>query len=181
VSAEQPGALQPGADVQELWAAVEALRQKVDLLAPMPAASGPAPAAPPPRTAFVVMPFGVDDLQVVYEDFIKPTVESHCKLDCVRGDDMFGSNVIMEDIRSAIAASRLVVADLTGRNANVFYEVGIAHATEKPVLLLAQSLDDVPFDLRHRRVLLYDYSPHGCKQLEERLREHIPAMLSDAS
>jgi len=45
------------------------------------------------------------------------------------------------------------------------------------VLLLAQSMDDVPFDLRHRRVLLYEYSPRGCKRLEKTLREHLLAML----
>lgn len=130
-------------------------------------------------TAFLIMPFGSEDLQVVYDDFVKPTVDK-CGLDCIRGDDMFGSNAIMEDVREAIAASRIVIADLTGTNANVFYEVGIAHAMEKPVLLLAQSAEDVPSDLRHRRVLVYDYTPRGCKLLERRLEEHVCWMISDA-
>jgi hypothetical protein len=125
------------------------------------------------------MPFGIENLQVVYDDYIKPTIEQ-CGLDSVRGDDMFGSNVIMEDIRSAISASGLIVADLTGQNANVFYEVGIAHGIKKPVLLLAQSLDDVPFDLRHRRVLLYEYSVPGVKRFEQRLKDHLLDMLSKA-
>jgi hypothetical protein len=175
VNPERPGELQAGTDVSELVAAVEELRKRVDLLA----------AAPDRRfrvsviksrsemTAFVVMPFGSEDLQVVYEDYVKPTVEIHCALRCVRGDDMFGSGVIMDHIIAAIAASEIVIADLTGQNANVFYEVGIAHATDRPVLLLAQSVDDVPFDLRHRRVLIYDYSPRGCKRLEQRLKDHI--------
>ena len=118
------------------------------------------------------MPFGLEDLQVVYEDYVKPTIEGQCYLRCIRGDDMFGSEVIMDDIIAAISNAEIVVADLTGQNANVFYEVGIAHVS-KPVLLLAQSVDDVPFDLRHRRVLIYDYSPHGCKRLEQRLKDHI--------
>jgi hypothetical protein len=99
------------------------------------------------RVCFIVMPFGPPDLQVVYEDFVRPVVEK-CGLQCERGDDMFGSNMIMEDILTSIRRARLVVADLTGKNANVFYEVGICHALSKEVLLLAQSIEDVPFDAR---------------------------------
>jgi hypothetical protein len=62
--------------------------------------------------------------------------------------------------RQSIEGACVVVADLTGKNANIFYEVGIAHTLEKPVLLLAQPMSDVPFDLRHKRVLLYKYSLH---------------------
>lgn len=129
------------------------------------------------RKCFIVMPFGNPDLQVVYEDFVRPVIEEQCALACERGDDVFGSNVVMDDIRSSIATADIVVADLTGKNANVFYEVGIAHTVGKPVLLMAQSIDDVPFDLRHRRVLLYEYSPRGCKKLEKTLKENLDAMI----
>lgn len=130
-----------------------------------------------PSLCFVIMPFSSQELNDVYEYFIKPTIEDTCGLTCERGDDVFGSNVIMDDIRAAIEKASIVVADLTGKNANVFYEVGIAHTLNKPVLLLAQYMDDVPFDLRHRRVLQYDYSPKGCKVLEGKIIEHINAML----
>jgi hypothetical protein len=129
------------------------------------------------RRCFIVMPFGDPELQVVYEDFVRPVVEEQCALDCERGDDVFGSNVVMDDIRSSITGADIVVADLTGKNANVFYEVGIAHTVGKPVLLMAQSIDDVPFDLRHRRVLLYEYSPRGCKKLEKTLKDNLLAMI----
>ena len=68
--------------------------------------------------------------------------------------------------------------DISIENANVFYEVGICHTLDKPVLLLAQSMDDVPFDLRHRRVLLYEYSPRGCRRLEKEVAEHLQAMVA---
>jgi hypothetical protein len=122
---------------------------------------------------FIIMPFGVESLDIVYEDFVKPVLENDCHLICERGDDVFGSNIIMDDIENSIRASDLIVADLTGKNPNVFYEVGISHTLKKPVLLLAQAIDDVPFDLRHRRVLLYEYTPHGCKKLEKNLSENI--------
>lgn len=131
------------------------------------------------RRCFVVMPFGDQDLQVVYEDFVKPTLENSCGLQCERGDNVFGSNVIMDDILESIGAADVILADLTRKNANVFYEVGICHALAKPVLLLAQSIEDVPFDLRHRRVLLYEYSPRGCKRLEGTLSENMNAVLSE--
>jgi hypothetical protein len=140
----------------------------------------PAASLPPPRQrkkCFIIMPFGAETLQIVFEDFVRPVIEGKCDLDCERGDDVFGSNVIVNDIRDSIERADIVVADLTGKNPNVFYEVGICHTLDKPVLLMAQSIDDVPFDLRHRRVLLYEYSPRGCKKLEKALHENLMAML----
>lgn len=130
------------------------------------------------KLCFIVMPFGNEQLNVVYEDFVKPPIENVCNLICERGDDVFGSNVIMDDITRSIEKAKIIVADLTGRNPNVFYEVGIAHTLNKTVLLLAQNIDDVPFDLRHRRVLIYEYSPRGCKRLEKEISKHIISLLS---
>jgi hypothetical protein len=132
-----------------------------------------------PKLCFIVMPFGPEELTDVYEYFVKPSIETNCDLKCERGDDVFGSNVIMDDIRRSIERARLVVADLTGRNPNVFYEVGIAHTLNKEVLLLSQSMSDVPFDLRHRRVLVYDYTPKGCKKLERKIADNINAILHE--
>lgn len=126
---------------------------------------------------FIVMPFSVESLNIVYEDFVRPTLEDRCKLRSERGDDVFGSNVVMDDITNSIRRARLIIADLTGRNPNVFYEVGIAHALNKQVLLMTQSIDDVPFDLRHRRALVYEYSPRGCKKLEKDLFENVQSIL----
>ncbi len=128
---------------------------------------------------FVLMPYGPEDLQVVYTEYLKPTVEERCQLVCKRADNIFGAGVIVEDVWRGILQAKIVIAELTGRNANVFYEVGLCHALGKSVLFLAQSTDDVPFDLGHRRVLLYEYSPRGCKRLEKGLVDNIKAMLGD--
>ncbi|MEM7086431.1 MAG: toll/interleukin-1 receptor domain-containing protein [Bacteroidota bacterium] len=130
------------------------------------------------KLCFVMMPFGEDSLNDVYDFFIKPTIENECLLVCERGDDVFGSNIVMDDIRRSISKARIVIADLTGRNANVFYEVGIAHTLNKDVLLLSQSMSDVPFDLRHRRILLYEFSPKGCKKLEKSIVNNVNAILT---
>jgi len=76
------------------------------------------------------MPFGIQDLEDLYSEFIVPVLDD-CKLECARGDDIFGSNVVMEDVKAAIATADLVIADLSGQNPNVFYEVGIAQTLGK--------------------------------------------------
>jgi hypothetical protein len=177
-----PGDLRPDASVAELRSAFEDLRRRLSDWESKQARGTSESVVPSGRsisavaTAFTVMPFGPANIQWIYEKTVRPTLEK-CDVNCVRGDDMFGSEAIMEDVLAGIDDAVLVVADLTGQNANVFYEVGIAHAKDKPVLLLAQSLDDVPFDLRHRRILVYEYSPPGVEELAEKLEKHARAML----
>ena len=69
-----------------------------------------------------------------------------------------------------------MLADLTGKNPNVFYELGLAHAARKPVLLVTQSMDDVPFDLRALRVIVYDVEHPAWGQV---LREAIVTGLQE--
>ncbi|MDX1985019.1 MAG: hypothetical protein SFV51_32405 [Bryobacteraceae bacterium] len=154
------------------------LKELTERVARVMRETGPAsPVKTPDPKCFIIMPFRIQDLEDLYREFILPVLDEECKLDCTRGDDIFGSNVIMDDVRAAIAAADLVIADLTGQNPNVFYEVGIAHTLGKPVLLLLQSIENVPFDLRPRRVLPYEYTPVGCKRLVAKLREDDLAML----
>lgn len=174
-----PGEPVPGVDLTKLQKAIEDLQLKVSLWEEQRLDSAPTPSSQLGLSAFIIMPFGPADLQWVYDHNVRPAVEN-CGLRCVRGDDMFGSDVVMEDVLAGIGHACIVIADLTGQNANVFYEVGIAHAQGKPVLLLAQSLDDVPFDLRHRRILIYEYSPPGIHALDEKLESHITSMVKAA-
>lgn len=125
---------------------------------------------------FVLMPFGDDMLQQVYEIHVKPTVE-RVGLQCKRVDDMLGPAAIMEDIWKGINSARVVLAELTGQNPNVFYELGLCHAIGKDAILLAQDIKWVPFDVRHRRTIIYTPTPRGCKQLEEVLGETLEAIL----
>ena len=181
VNAPQPGNHLEHVGPEQLAQQAAEVRQSVAAFKAPPKQSEDDLARPvlPPsatRKCFVVMPFGDTTLSIVYEDIVRPIIDN-CGLVCERGDDLFGSNVVMDDIRASIEAAAIVVADLTGRNANVFYEVGIAHAINKPALLMAQSIEDVPFDLRHRRVLLYEYSLRGGKRLEKTLQDNLTAMV----
>ena len=79
----------------------------------------------------------------------------------------------VQDIVELIARSKVVVCDLTGKNANVFYEVGIAHTLGREVVLITQSAADVPFDLRHLRYIPYLSNSEGLEQLKESLLERV--------
>jgi len=125
---------------------------------------------------FVLMPFS-KDMAPVYEDHIKNVARS-VKLNVKRADDFFTADSVMSDIWSAIYAARLVIADCTGRNPNVFYEIGLAHAVGKPVILITQKSEDVPFDVRHLRYIEYQLTPRGMIEFETKLTETISAITS---
>jgi nucleoside 2-deoxyribosyltransferase len=120
---------------------------------------------------FVLMPFDAQ-LKPVYEDHIAASARE-LGLRVARGDDFFTSHSVMADIWAAIMSARAVIADCTGRNPNVFYEIGLAHAVGKPVILITQNNDDVPFDIRHLRYIQYDYTPRGMRIFEKRLTDTL--------
>lgn len=130
------------------------------------------------NTCFVISPFGAP-FDTYFTHVIKPAVES-CGLYAMRGDSLYRPTTIVDDIWKGIQDSKLLVAELTGRNPNVFYELGLAHAISKPVILLSESIEDVPFDLRAIRVLLYDKShPEWGTQLRQNLTKAIHEVLSN--
>jgi nucleoside 2-deoxyribosyltransferase len=87
---------------------------------------------------------------------------------------MFGSGKIMDQIWDGINAAKVLVAELTTKNANVFYELGLAHALEKPVVLVSSNENDVPFDLIHIRVIYYDVTdPFWGQKLMDKVAENI--------
>jgi Asp-tRNA(Asn)/Glu-tRNA(Gln) amidotransferase C subunit len=92
------------------------------------------------------MPFA-PQFNLVY-DVIKEALKNIMMGGVYRADDLETSPAILERILDGISSAKLVIADLTGRNPNVFYELGIAHLFTKNVLLLTQDINDVPFDLR---------------------------------
>lgn len=120
---------------------------------------------------FVLMPFA-PDLKPVYDSHIKKVADT-LNLHIARADDFFSQNSIMHEIWSAIVQSTILIADCTGKNPNVFYEIGLAHAIGKPVILITQKPDDVPFDLQHRRYIHYSYTPPGMEKFERDLAATI--------
>jgi hypothetical protein len=99
-----------------------------------------------PKLVFVLMPFQ-RKFEDVWELGIKPSIKK-LGLNCKRADDFWNAKEIMDIIRQNIRCARLIVADMTNNNPNVFYELGYAHALGKPVILITQERQKVPFDLR---------------------------------
>jgi hypothetical protein len=94
-----------------------------------------------------------------------------------RADDFFTAHEVITDVWTAIIGARIIIADCTGRNPNVFYEIGMAHVAGKPVVPITQRNADVPFDLRHIRYLLYEYTPRGMAAFEQQLSSTISETL----
>jgi len=124
---------------------------------------------------FVIMPFSAE-YDVVYHQLIKPAAETS-GLKVLRADDIYSPGVITEQIRAAIHQSRICIADVSGKNPNVLYEVGIAHTLDKTTILLSQSVEQIPFDLRAFRVVLYDMKK--IKRARENLVSAIQEILGE--
>jgi hypothetical protein len=101
------------------------------------------------------------------------------KLRCQRVDSLWEDSVVMQDVFSLIYRSRIVIVDFSTRNPNVFYETGIAHTLGKSVVPLAQTEQDVPFDLRHHRYLKYLKNGEGLASLAEKLGERLTTLARD--
>ncbi|GAI30350.1 unnamed protein product [marine sediment metagenome] len=98
----------------------------------------------------------------------------------VRADDLFRPSVIVADLWQMIQDCKVLVAELTTKNANVFYELGLAHAIGKPVILVSEKMDDVPFDLQQLRVLLYDKDdPAWGEKLSKSITNALKETLSE--
>lgn len=90
-----------------------------------------------------------------------------------RADSIWEHHEIIQDIVALIDRSAVVVCDCTGRNPNVFYEIGIAHALGKEAILITQHADDIPFDLAHLRNIRYHNNGEGIERLKADLGGRI--------
>lgn len=129
-----------------------------------------------PADLFVLMPFR-DELRPIYEKVIKK-VAKKVGIGVRRADDIFTTHHVMADVWADIHAARVLLADCTGRNSNVFYEIGLAHTIGKNVILTAQSEEDIPFDIRHLRYIEYKNTVDGIPEFEKRLALTLREALS---
>ena len=123
---------------------------------------------------FVIMPFGgwLDDY---YVSIYSPAIET-AGLEAHRADDLFRPSTIVNDIWAYTKKAKVLLADLSGKNPNVFYELGLAHALAKPVILIAETMEEIPFDLRALRIIIYDKNAPDWGSL---LRDKIAASIKE--
>lgn len=103
---------------------------------------------------FVIMPFG-GWFDKYYIDIYIPAIEA-AGFEAKRAEDLYRLGNIVNDIWAYTKEATVLLADLTNKNPNVFYELRLAHAITKPAVLITASMEDVPFDLRSLRVIDYD-------------------------
>lgn len=114
----------------------------------------------------VMMPFNAS-FNAVYEGIKRACAGARFR--CLRVDDVWEDSTIIQDIFNLIFRAHIVVVDFTGKNPNVMYETGIAHTLGKHVVPISQSLDDVPFDIAHHRVLKYLSNSEGIDAMVSKL------------
>ncbi len=127
---------------------------------------------------FTIMPFK-EPFDTYFATIISPAIED-AGLEPIRGDSVFMSSSIVGDIWKKTQEAKVIIAELTDKNANVFYELGLAHAIGKPVILISEKIDDVPFDLRNYRVITYDKNnPAWGDELHSKIIEFLKATVSE--
>lgn len=118
---------------------------------------------------FVIMPFSLP-FREVYDLAIKPACAG-AGAECSRVDEQIFLSSILERIYSEIARADLIVAEMSGRRENVFYEAGYAHGLGKRVILTTQNSEDIPFDLMHFPHIVYGGDLTRLKtELQQKLR-----------
>ena len=121
---------------------------------------------------FVIMPFQ-PPFDEYYAEIYLPAIE-RAGLTALQSAGIFSPGMFMSQVVQGIQSSTVIVAELTGRNANVFYELGLAHAYCKPVIMLTQEKDDVPADLQGLRWIGYrTVSPRWAEELRGQIADSI--------
>lgn len=123
---------------------------------------------------FVVMQF-TPPYNELYRDVIVP-VCNELGLDTVRSDETYRPGLIIADIAREIVEAKLIIAEVTPANPNVYYEVGYAHALNKPTILIAEKTTQLPFDVSPFRVLFYENTIGGKAKVEASLRKHLQSI-----
>ncbi len=129
--------------------------------------------------AFVVMQF-TEPFDSLYAEVIRPVCEE-LRFAAYRADDVFRPGLILQDIIAGLVESDVIIAEITPTNANVFYELGYAHARNTPTILLARRNGTLPFDISGHRVIFYDDSIRGKPEVEVALRRHLSSILGGSS
>ncbi len=130
-------------------------------------------------TCFVMMPFA-EPLGSYYTSIYEPAIKKAGLTPKRADNDIYGTGKIIDQIWAGINSARVLVAELTNRNPNVLYELGLAHALNKPVVLVSSNENDVPFDVKHVRLIYYDVNdPFWGSKLIDKVAENILSALKN--
>jgi hypothetical protein len=134
------------------------------------------------KTVFVIMPFSktesytVEQWTEIYTDVFEPAILA-CGYSCERANPVVGD--LMKSIVSKLRHSNIVLADVTDRNANVFYELGVRHSLSKRTIIITQQDDHVPSDLKGSWFLRYGISPAQVNRFKREIHRLIKEIETD--
>jgi chaperonin GroEL len=132
------------------------------------------------KLCFVLMPFG-HPYDSYYHKIIKPAA-TQAGLVALRSDEIRSTNAIVNDIWQHLWRARVIVSDVSNRNPNVNYELGLCDALGLPTIIITGKIEDVPFDYKHKRCILYHREEAGCdEKLREDLVSTMQAVLAETS
>lgn len=118
------------------------------------------------KLIFILTPFN----DLFFEDY--KVIKDICfknGFNAFRGDEIFIKGDIFPEMLKLIVKSNLIIANINGRNSNVLYELGIAQALDKPVILISKKPEDLPIDVKSKRFLIYN----NYNELEEMIRKEL--------
>jgi len=134
------------------------------------------------KNCFVISPIGKEGTETriraddVLAHIIKPAAEEF-DYNVIRADDIAGPGMITFDIVKHLINDPLVIADCTGKNANVFYELAVRHAANKPAIQMMKKGQNLPFDVQDMRTVMFSWETLGeAKQCKQDLEDHISAI-----
>ncbi|MHC1574390.1 MAG: hypothetical protein ACXQTY_01095 [Candidatus Methanogasteraceae archaeon] len=132
------------------------------------------------KTAFVIMPFDDEIANDAYKLSTKPVCKEF-DLDVQSADEIFTPNPILDDIVASIEESTVVIADISGKNPNVFYELGMSHMLKRTqtILITHEEYNGTPFDIAHFRIIKYENIISGKAIYEKQLRKTLRHLLRD--
>ena len=125
---------------------------------------------------FVITPFD-EDFLVLYEELKTRFSDA---FEFTNAGDLDNQQNILKDIIVGIYSADVIIADLTGLNPNVFYELGLAHAMDKKVIIITQDIDELPFDLKSYRANQYSLLFNKISQLYNKLEELLTGAVNES-
>lgn len=135
------------------------------------------------KRCFVISPIGPEGSKTrehaddVFDYIIRPAMDE-CGIQAVRSDHLQEPGKITEQMHREILTDDLAIAVLTGHNANVFYELAVAHAAGRPVITLIEKGESLPFDIQDQRCVQYDFKPRSLfdKVYVKQVVAHVKAL-----
>lgn len=127
---------------------------------------------------FVITEFS-EKYEEFYQDVIKEVCSKDFNLEVVKADEIHGPGIIIADIVKSINEAKIIIAEISEPNPNVFYELGFSHAMNKPTILIAEKQTKLPFDVSPFRTLFYQNTIAGRTKVVEGLRKQISSILNN--